>query len=128
MIQSLSRFKSADNSGAKEIMVIQVRGLKKGGGAFRRKGTVAEIVSASVKKAQPNSGVKRGDVVHAVVIRTKKEIRRRDGSYVKFDDNAAVLIDPKSLEPKGTRIFGPVARELKERGFNKIISLAPEVL
>jgi large subunit ribosomal protein L14 len=128
MIQSLSRLKVADNSGAKEIMVIQVRGLKKGGGNFQRKGTVGEIVSASVKKAQPNSGVKRGEVVHAVVIRTRKEIRRKDGTYVKFDDNAAVLIDPKSLEPKGTRIFGPVARELKERGFNRIISLAPEVL
>ena len=127
MIQTLSRLKIADNSGAKEISVIQVQGNKKGGG-YQRFGTVGEIVSASVKKAQPNSAVAKGDVVHAVVIRTRKEIRRKDGSYVKFDDNAAVLIEPKTGELKGTRIFGPVARELKERGFNKIISLAPEVL
>ncbi|MBN1915957.1 50S ribosomal protein L14 [Candidatus Dojkabacteria bacterium] len=127
MIQSLTRLKVADNSGAKEIMVIQVQGGKKGGG-YQRFGTVGEIVSATVKKAQPNSGVSKGEVVHAVIIRVAKEIKRIDGSYLKFDDNAAVLIDKKSGDLKGTRIFGPVARELKEKGFNKIVSLAPEVL
>lgn len=127
MVQSLTRLKVADNSGAKEIMVIQVQGNKKGGG-YQRFGTVGEIVSASVKKAQPNSGVSKGEVVHAIVIRVAKEIKRKDGSYLRFDDNAAVLIDKKSGELKGTRIFGPVARELKEKGFNKIISLASEVL
>jgi len=127
MIQSLSRLKIADNSGVKEIMVIQVLGRAKGG-KFQHSGTVGELVSASAKSVQPNSEFKQGDIVHAVVVRTKKEIRRKDGSYVRFDDNAAVIIEKESGEPKATRIFGPIARELKEKGFNKIISLAPEVL
>ena len=127
MIQSLSRLKVADNSGAKEIMVIQVRGRKKGGG-YQRYGSVGSIVSVSVKKAQPNSNIKQGEVLHAVVVRTKKEVRRKDGSYIRFDDNAAVMINLENREPKGTRIFGPVARELKEMGFTKIINLAQEVL
>ncbi len=127
MIQRLSRLKIADNSGIKEIMVIQVLGRKKGG-MFQKFGTVGEIVSASAKKVQPNSSFKQGDVVHAVVVRTRKEIRRKDGSYIRFDDNAAVIINKETKEPKATRIFGPVARELKDKGYNKIISLAPEVL
>ncbi|MEI7578709.1 MAG: 50S ribosomal protein L14 [bacterium] len=127
MIQKLSRLKVADNSGAKEIMVIQVLGRKKGG-MYQKKGTIGEIVSASVKKALPNSNYKAGDIVHAVVVRTHKELRRKDGSYIRFDDNAAVLIDKDKKDPKATRVFGPVARELKEKGFTKIISLAPEVL
>jgi large subunit ribosomal protein L14 len=127
MIQSLSRLKVADNSGAKEIMVIRVHGGKKGR-TFQKFGTVGEIVSASVKKAQPNGNIAQGEVLHAVIIRTRKELRRKDGSYIRFDDNAAVVINPQTGEPKGTRIFGPVARELKEKGFNKIISLAQEVL
>lgn len=127
MVQSLSRLKVADNSGAREIMIIQVLGDKKGGG-YRRYARVGDIVSASVKDAIPNGAIKKGDVLHAVVIRTKKEIRRLDGSYVRFDDNAAVIIDKAKKEPKATRIFGPVARELKEKGFTKIISLASEVL
>jgi large subunit ribosomal protein L14 len=127
MVQSLSRLNVADNSGAKEIMVIQVLGNKKGGG-YRRYGVVGDIVSASVKQAIPNGAIKKGDVLHAVIIRTKKEIRRADGSYVRFDDNAAVIIEKVKKEPKATRIFGPVARELKERGYQKIISLASEVI
>jgi large subunit ribosomal protein L14 len=127
MVQSLTRLKVADNTGAKEIMLIQVRGRKKGGG-YQKKATVGEIVSASVKKALPNTQYTEGDVVHAVIVRTKKEVRRKDGSYVRFDDNAAVIIGLESKEPKGTRIFGPVARELKERGFDRIISLASEVV
>lgn len=127
MIQSLSRLKVADNSGAKELMVIQVLGRKKGGGHQRYAG-VGEIVSASSKKVQPNSNFSQGDVVHAVIVRTKKEIKRKDGSLLRFDDNAAVVINKETKEPKATRIFGPVARELKEKGFQKIISLAPEVL
>jgi large subunit ribosomal protein L14 len=127
MIQKLSRLKVTDNSGAKEIMVIQVLGGKKGG-TYQRFGQVGELVSASVKKALPNSAYKSGDVVHAVIVRTSKEIKRNDGSYIRFDDNAAVIIDKAKKDPKATRIFGPVARELRRKGFNKIISLAPEVL
>lgn len=127
MIQSQTRLKVADNTGAKEIMVIQIIGRGKGG-AFQRFGTVGEIVSASVKAATPNTSIKKGEVVYAVIIRTHKEIRRKDGSYIRFDDNAAVLIDREKKEPKGSRIFGPVARELKEKGYSKIISLASEVL
>jgi large subunit ribosomal protein L14 len=127
MVQSLSRLKIADNSGAKEIMVIQVIGRGKGG-KYQRFATVGEMVSASVKIAIPNGNIKQGEVVYAVIIRTSKEIRRKDGSYLRFDDNAAVIVDKDKKEPKGTRIFGPVARELKEKGFSKIISLAPEVL
>lgn len=127
MIQALSRLKVADNSGAKEIMVIQVLGRKKGG-KFQRFGRIGDIISASVKKALPNSNYSAGDKVHAVIVRTRKELRRKDGSYIRFDDNAAVLIEKEKKEPKATRIFGPIARELREKGFGKIISLAPEVL
>jgi len=127
MLQSLSRLKVADNSGAKEIMVIQVLGDKKGS-SYRRYARIGDIVSASVKDALPNVAIKKGEVLHAVVIRTKSPIRRLDGSYLRFDDNAAVIIDKAKKEPRATRIFGPVARELKEKGFSKIISLATEVL
>lgn len=127
MIQSLSRLKIVDNSGAKEVKVITVRGNVKGR-SHQRHGSVGDIVSATVTNAQPDGTVKAHQVVHVVVVRTKKEIRRKDGSYVRFDDNAGVIINLQSKEPVGTRIFGPVARELRERGFVKIISLAPEVL
>ncbi|GAB4276579.1 MAG: 50S ribosomal protein L14 [Candidatus Promineifilaceae bacterium] len=123
MIQKESRLNVADNSGARELLVIQVMG-----GSVRRYGSVGDIVTATVKKAVPNSNVKKGTVVKAVVVRTKKEYKRSDGSYIRFDDNAAVIIDPASKNPIGTRIFGPVARELREKGFNRIMSLAPEVL
>jgi large subunit ribosomal protein L14 len=127
MIQSLSRLKVADNSGAKEIMVIQVLSRSKGNSHVRF-GYPGDIVSASVKKAIPNGNIKPGEVIHAVVVRTSKEVRREDGSYLRFDDNAAVLINKTNKDPIATRIFGPVARELREKGFQKIISLAPEVL
>ncbi len=127
MVRSESRLKIADNSGAKEILVIQVQGRKKGGD-YQRFAHVGDIVSASIKKAIPNAGVKEGEVVHAVLVRARKEWQRKDGSYVRFDDNAAVLINKANKEPVGTRIFGPVARELREKGFQKIVSLAPEVL
>lgn len=127
MIQSLTKLKVADNSGAKEIMVIQVLGNNKGS-SFRRYASIGDIFSASVKDAIPNGAIKKGDVLHAVVVRTRNAIRRTDGSYLRFDDNAAVIIDKAKKEPKATRIFGPVARELKEKGFTKIISLATEVL
>lgn len=122
MIQQQSRLKVADNTGAREILCIRVLG-----GSHRRYATVGDIIVASVKVAIPNSPVKKGDVVRAVVVRTKKELRRPDGSYIRFDDNAAVLLSD-AANPKGTRIFGPVARELREKQFMKIISLAPEVL
>ena len=122
MVQQQSLLNVADNSGAKEIMVIRVLG-----GSRKRFGIIGDIVVASVKEAIPNGNVKKGDVVKAVVVRTKKELRRVDGSYIKFDDNAAVIINPNN-EPKGTRIFGPVARELRAKDFMKIVSLAPEVL
>lgn len=122
MIQQQSVLKVADNSGAKEIMCIRVLG-----GSKRRYGHVGDIIVASVKSATPGGVVKKGEVVKAVVVRTVKEIRRADGSYIRFDENAAVIIkDDKN--PKGTRIFGPVARELRDRDFSKILSLAPEVL
>lgn len=123
MIQKESRIKVADNSGARELLVIQVMG-----GSVRRYGSVGDIVTATVKKAVPNSAVKKGTVVKAVVVRTNKEYKRSDGSYIRFDDNAAVLIDVDSKNPIGTRIFGPVARELRAAGFSRIMSLAPEVL
>lgn len=123
MIQKESRMKIADNSGAREILVIQVMG-----GSVHRYGTVGDIVTATVKKAVPNSAVKKGTIVKAVVVRTKKEYKREDGSYIRFDDNAAVIIDDGSKNPVGTRIFGPVARELRKSGFSRIMSLAPEVL
>jgi large subunit ribosomal protein L14 len=127
MIQRQSRLKVADNSGAKEIMVIQVLGSKKGR-MFQKTGSIGDIVSASVKKAMPNGNFKKGDVIHAVVVRVAKEYKRKDGSYIRFDENAAALINKETKEPRGTRVFGPVARELKDRGFSKLISLAPEVL
>jgi len=123
MVQPESRLKVADNTGAKKLKVIKVLGATK-----VRYARVGDIVTVSVKEAVPHSSVKKGEVLHAVIVRTRKEIGRPDGSYVRFDDNAAVIVDKKSKEPKGTRIFGPVARELRARGFNKIISLAPEVL
>ena len=122
MIQPQTRLKVADNSGAKEIMCIRVLG-----GSFRRDGSIGDIIVASVKTATPGGTVKKGDVVKAVIVRMRKNKRRKDGSYIKFDDNAAVIIkDDKN--PRGTRIFGPVARELREKDFMKIVSLAPEVL
>ena len=122
MIQVRTRIEVADNSGAKKLGCIQVLG-----GSKKRYGTVGDIVVASVKEVIPNSKVKKGEVVKAVIVRTKKEIRRQDGSYVKFDDNSAVLINQYN-EPIGTRIFGPVASELRAKRFMKIISLAPEVV
>ena len=122
MIQQETRLKVADNSGAKEILCIRVLG-----GTRRRYARVGDRIVASVKSADPNGNVKKGDVVRAVIVRTRKESRRKDGSYIRFDDNAAVIITDEG-EPKGTRIFGPVARELRAKRFMKIISLAPEVL
>ncbi|HEY81535.1 MAG TPA: 50S ribosomal protein L14 [Anaerolineae bacterium] len=122
MIQQESRLKVADNTGAKEILCIRVLG-----GSNRRYASVGDIIVASVKQAAPGGSVKKGDVVRAVVVRTAKEVGRKDGSYIRFDDNAAVIIDANK-NPKGTRIFGPVARELREKRFMKIVSLAPEVL
>ncbi len=122
MIQPFTRLKVADNSGAKEIMCIKVLG-----GSKRRYATVGDIVVASVKKALPNGKIKKGQVIKAVIVRTKKEVQRENGSLIRFDDNAAVVIDAKK-EPVGTRIFGPIAREVRYEGFQKITSLAPEVL
>ena len=123
MIQRESRLKIADNSGAKEILCIQVVG-----GSRRRYASVGDVIVATVKQAAPHSSVKKGDVVKAVVVRTAKEISRADGSYIRFDENAAVILDNDAKGPRGTRIFGPVARELREKGFTRIVSLAPEVL
>ncbi|MCE7937217.1 MAG: 50S ribosomal protein L14 [Chloroflexi bacterium CFX6] len=122
MIQMQTRLRAADNTGAKELMCIKVLG-----GSRRRYAGVGDVIVCSVKQAAPHGNVKKGDVVRAVVVRTAKEYGRRDGSYIRFDENAAVIID-KDQNPRGTRIFGPVARELRERGFFKIISLSPEVL
>ncbi|MCX6000865.1 MAG: 50S ribosomal protein L14 [Chloroflexi bacterium] len=122
MIQTYSRLKVADNTGAKTVMCINVPG-----GTRRRYATLGDVIVCSVKQAAPRGMVKKGDVVKAVIVRTAKPYRRRDGSYIKFDDNAAVIITDQNT-PKGTRIFGPVARELREREFTRIISLAPEVL
>lgn len=122
MIQQESRLNVADNTGAREILCIHVQG-----GSMRRYAGVGDIIVATVKQAAPHSSVKKGDIVKAVIVRTAKEYGRPDGSYIRFDDNAAVIIDDNK-NPKGTRIFGPVARELRERGFMKIVSLAPEVL
>lgn len=122
MIQAETRLTVADNSGAKTVYCIKVLG-----GTGRRYASIGDIIVVSVKEAIPNAKVKKGDVLKAVVVRTKKEIRRPDGSYIRFDDNSAVLIGPNK-EPIGTRIFGPVARELRAKNFMKIISLAPEVL
>lgn len=122
MIQPLSWLKVADNSGAKEIMCIRVLG-----GSFRRSGNIGDVIVASVKSAIPGGKVKNGDVVKAVIVRTTFGLQREDGSYIKFDDNAAVIIDNQK-QPQGTRIFGPIARELRDKDYTKIISLAPEVL
>lgn len=123
MIQVETRLKVADNTGAKKVECIKVLG-----GYKRRYARVGDIVTISVKEAVPHSMVKKGQVLHAVVVRTKKETRRADGTYVRFSDNSVVLVDKDSKEPKGTRIFGPIPREIKAAGFNKIASLAPEVL
>ena len=122
MIQPQTRLKVADNSGAKEIMCIRVLG-----GSIRRDGSIGDVIVASVKSATPGGTVKKGDVVKAVIVRMRKQKRRPDGSYIRFDDNAAVIINDQKM-PRGTRIFGPVARELREKDFMKIVSLAPEVL
>ncbi len=122
MIQEQTRLNVADNTGAKKVMCFRILG-----GTRRRYASIGDIVVASVKSAIPNSPVKKGEVVKGVIVRTKKEVRRPDGSYIRFDDNAIVLLDDKQ-EPLGTRIFGPVARELREKQFMKIVSLAPEVL
>ncbi len=122
MIQAQSRLRVADNSGARQVMCIRVLG-----GSRRRYGRVGDVIVASVKQATPGGGVKKGDVVRAVVVRVAQPYRRDDGSYIRFDDNAAVILSDV-YNPQGTRIFGPVARELRERNFMKIVSLAPEVL
>ena len=123
MIQHESRLNVADNSGAREILVIHVLG-----GSSRRYGSIGDVVVGTVKSATPHSAVSKSDIVRAVIVRTAKEWRREDGSYIKFDDNAAVILDTDGRNPRGTRIFGPVARELREKGYMKIVSLAPEVL
>ena len=123
MIQQESRLKVADNTGAKEILCIRVLG-----GSSRRYASVGDVIVATVKQATPQGAVKKGDIVRAVVVRTAKEYGRSDGSLIKFDENAAVILETASRNPRGTRIFGPVARELREKGFMKIVSLAPEVL
>lgn len=122
MIQQESRLRVADNTGAKELLCIRVLG-----GSTRRYGSIGDVIVASVKDATPGGVVKKGDVVKAVIVRTKKEVRRADGSYIRFDENAAVIIK-EDKNPRGTRIFGPVARELREKKYTKILSLAPEVL
>lgn len=123
MIQQETRLKVADNTGARELLVIHVMG-----GSTRRYGHIGDVVVATVKVANPQGSVKKSDIVKAVIVRCAKEWRREDGSYIRFDDNAAVILDTDGQNPKGTRIFGPVARELREKGFMKIVSLAPEVL
>jgi len=122
MIQQESRLKVADNTGAKELLCIRVLG-----GSGKKYGKIGDVLICTVKSAVANSAVKKGDVVRAVIVRTKRETRRRDGSYIRFDENAAVVINNNG-DPRGTRIFGPVARELREKQYTKIVSLAPEVL
>jgi large subunit ribosomal protein L14 len=123
MIQQETRMKVADNTGARELLVIHVMG-----GSMRKYGRVGDVVVATVKAAAPQGAVKKSEIVKAVIVRTAKEWRRDDGSTIRFDDNAAVILDTDGKNPRGTRIFGPVARELREKGFMKIVSLAPEVL
>jgi large subunit ribosomal protein L14 len=123
MIQTETRLTVADNTGARELLVIRIMG-----GSRRRYGYVGDVVVAAVKEAAPQGSIKKSAVVKAVIVRCAKEFRRDDGSYIRFDDNAAVILDEDGENPKGTRIFGPVARELREKGFMKIVSLAPEVL
>ena len=122
MIQQESRLKVADNTGARELLCIRVLG-----GSSRRYAGIGDVIVGTVKDATPGGSVKKGEIVRAVVVRTKKEARRQDGTYIRFDDNACVIIEP-NLQPRGTRIFGPVARELRDRKFMRIVSLAPEVL
>jgi large subunit ribosomal protein L14 len=122
LIQAETRLRVADNTGAREILCIRVRG-----GSHRRYAGVGDIIVATVKQATPHGSVRKGEVVSAVVVRTRKQFGREDGTYIAFDENAAVLIDPQN-NPRGTRVFGPVARELRDRNFMKIVSLAPEVL
>ena len=123
MIQQETRLHVADNTGAREILCIRVLG-----GSRRRYGSVGDVIIATVKQATPTSSVKKGEVVRAVIVRTRKSLSRPDGSTIRFDDNAAVILDPLTSSPRGTRIFGPVARELRDKGFMRIVSLAPEVL
>ncbi len=123
MIQHRSMLKVADNSGAKKLMCIRVHG-----GFQKRYARLGDIITCAVKEAAPHGLVKKSEVVKAVIVRQRKETRRKDGTYIRFDENAAVIVNPKDKEPRGTRIFGPVARELRTKGFQKIISLAPEVL
>ena len=123
MIQQESRLRVADNTGAKEVLCIRVLG-----GSKRRYGSVGDMIVVTVKQAAPAGSVKKSDVVRAVIVRTAKEYKRADGSYIKFDDNAVVILDGQTTSPKGTRIFGPVTRELRDKGFMRIVSLAPEVL
>ncbi len=123
MIQVGTRLKVADNSGAKEVQCIRILGA-----SYRRYAGIGDLIIVATKNAQPHSQVKKGDVLTAVIVRTKQNIKRKDGSALRFDENAVVIIDKKSKEPKASRIFGPVARELRNKGFMKIISLAPEVL
>ncbi|HHX37607.1 MAG TPA: 50S ribosomal protein L14 [Clostridiaceae bacterium] len=122
MIQVESRLKSADNTGARELQCIKVLG-----GSWRRSANIGDVIVCSVKEASPGGAVKKGEVVRAVIVRTKRGVRRKDGTYIKFDENAAVIIR-EDKNPRGTRIFGPIARELRERNYMKILSLAPEVL
>lgn len=123
MIQVESKIKVADNSGAKVVLCIKVLG-----GYKRRYASIGDIITVAVKQAAPHAAIKKGDVAHAVIVRTKKEVRRKDGTYVRFDENACVIIDKNKKEPKATRVFGPIAREVRRKGFFKIASLAPEVL
>ena len=123
MIQHRSMLKVADNSGAKKLMCIRVLG-----GYKKRYARIGDIITCTVKEAAPRAQIKKSEVVHAVIVRQRKEMRRKDGTYIRFDENAAVIIDRKTKEPKGTRIFGPVGRELRIKGYQKIVSLAPEVL
>lgn len=123
MIQTQSMLKVADNSGAKRVQCIRVLG-----GYRKRYARLGDIITVAVKEAQPHTQIKKGEVRHAVIVRQRKETRRPDGTYIRFDDNAVVIVDQQSKEPVGTRIFGPVARELRQGGFSKILSLAPEVL
>jgi large subunit ribosomal protein L14 len=123
MIQQETRLKIADNTGARELLVIHITG-----GSRQRYGYVGDIVVGTVKSATPQASIKKSEIVKAVIVRTSKEYRRSDGSSIRFDDNAAVILDNDGVNPRGSRIFGPVARELREKGFTKIVSLAPEVL
>lgn len=123
MIQMKTLLNVADNSGAKKLTCIRVHS-----GFKRRFGRIGDMITGAIKEADPHAAVKKGDIAHAVIVRQRKELRRKDGTYIRFDENAAVLVDPKTKEPRGTRIFGPVGRELRAAGFQKIISLAPEVL